>query len=109
MKQKKIKYAVIKSSGLSATKAKPIYGIHMTEMRKQMVIEITEEVEAIKQSMDKIAAIKEEALLKSIGLEQEFSSEDDDSSNETNTDHDDCCETEVVQPAGKQFATCTYP
>ena len=57
-----IKYAVMKSSGLSATKAKAIYGIHMSEKRKQMVMEITE-VEAIKQSIDKITAIKKEALL----------------------------------------------
>ena len=77
-----IKYAVIKSSGLSATKAKAIYGIHMSEKRKQMVMEITE-VEAIKQLIDKITAIKKEALLKSIGLEQEFSREDDDLSNVT--------------------------
>lgn len=100
-----IKYAVIKSSGLSATKAKAIYGIHMTEKRKQMMMEVAEEAEAIKQSIEKIAGIKEEALLKSFGLEQEFFSEDDDSSSETDTDYDDCCETEVVQPAGEHYPT----
>lgn len=100
-----IKYAVIKSSGLSATKAKAIYGIHMTEKRKQIMMEVAEEAEAIKQSIEKIAGIKEEALLKSFGLEQEFSSEDDDSSSETDTDYDDCCETEVVQPAGEHYPT----
>ena len=87
-----IKYAVIKSSGLSATKAKAIYGIHMTAKRKQMVMEVAEEAEAIKRSIEKIAAIKEEALLKSFGIEQEFSNEDDNSLSETDTDYDDCCE-----------------
>ena len=100
-----IKYAVIKSSGLSATKAKAIYGIHMTEKRKQMVMEVAEEAETIKRSIKKIAAIKEEVLLKSFGLEQEFSSEDNGSSSETDTDYDDCCETEEVQPPGEHYPT----
>jgi hypothetical protein len=65
--RERLKYAIAKSSGISNTKAKNIYGFSSLSERKTKVEKAMEEACAIKDAIENVAKIKEKALLQSLG------------------------------------------
>ena len=64
-----LKYAVVKAAGLSNTKAKHFYGISEVKKRKERVEQAFEKASSIRESIEKIARLKDRALLFSLGVD----------------------------------------
>ena len=58
-----LKYVVVKATGLSNTKAKSFYGLSNVKERKEKVESALEKAISIRQSIEKIARLKDRALL----------------------------------------------
>lgn len=87
--RERLKYAVVKSAGISNTKAKSIYGFQNMGAKKPKVEQAMEEACAIKDAIEKIAKIKEKAVLQSLGVyETSESQESDNEESESETDSD---------------------
>ena len=81
--RKRLKYAVVKSSGISSTKAKAVYGFNdmtskISDVEKAMV-----EACAIRQAIEDIAKTKEKSVLLPLGI-----SESSESSSDTESETD---------------------
>ena len=86
--RERLKYAIAKSSGISNTKAKNIYGFSSLSEKKTKVEKAMEEACAIKDAIENVAKIKEKALLQSLGVyETSGESDETDSASETDTDN----------------------
>ena len=83
-KKERIKYAVVKSAGMSADRAKKVFGFHNMNRRAEAMELAYKEACKIKESIMNIAHLKDRALLGSLGLQDTISdnensdSEDDD-------------------------------
>ncbi len=87
-----IRYAIYKSSDMSATRARREYGFESMDRLCEQVEDAIEQVRDIRQTIEEIAKVKDEAIKASFGLNVE--SESDDSSDEEETFIDnDCCST----------------
>jgi len=64
-----LKYVVVKASGISSTQAKKSYGFSDVQKRVNKVEEALKTSQAIRESVEKIACIKDKALLASFGFE----------------------------------------
>lgn len=82
-----LKYAVVKSAGMSADKAQKMFGFHNVNRRAVTVESAHEEACEIKDSIMNIARLKDSALLESFGLQDTLS--DDDKSDSENDDDDE--------------------
>ncbi|XP_028409254.1 uncharacterized protein LOC114531845 [Dendronephthya gigantea] len=82
--KERIKYAVVKSAGMSADKANKVFGFHNMNRRAEAIELAYKEACEIKDSIMNIAHLKDRALLGSFGLQDTLSgdensdSEDDD-------------------------------
>lgn len=73
-------YAVVKSSGLSSTQARKTLGFHGLSRRMSSVDSVLKHSQYIRESIDKLARSKENALLQSFGFEYNDSSSDSEAS-----------------------------
>lgn len=88
--KERLKYLVVRSSGMSAEKAQKIYGFHNVHKRAESVQAAYEEADAIKETILKIASVKDKALLDTLGVSDADSvSEDEISDSEVDTDHEE--------------------
>ena len=88
--KERLKYLVVRSSGMSAEKAQKIYGFHNVHKRAASVQAAYEEADAIKETILKIASVKDKALLVTLGVSDADSvSEDEISDSEVDTDHEE--------------------
>ena len=80
-----LKYVVVKATGLSNTKAKSFYGLGNVKERKEKVESALEKAISIRQSIEKIARLKDRALLSSFGID---CASDCDTSSESESESD---------------------
>ncbi len=78
-----LKYVAIKASGLSNSKAKKDYGICDIQKRAEKLDRAVQEARAIRESIEKIANLKDKALLSSFGFQVNSDSESDLSESES--------------------------
>ena len=83
--KERIKYAVVKSAGISAEKAQKVFGFHNMNKRVEAVELAYKEACELKDSIMNIAHLKDRALLESFGL-QDTMSNDDTSDSEDDDD-----------------------
>lgn len=76
-----LKYAIVKSTGLSSTEAKKLYGFGDMNKRIQQVEDAAQTAQDIMESIDKLAHLKEKGLLDAFGIP--LSSESESSESET--------------------------
>ena len=86
--RERLKYAVVKSSGISNSKAKTVYGFCDMGDKKSKVEQAMEEACAIKNAIENIANIKDKVLLQSFGIYETSESEKSDSETDSDTDTD---------------------
>jgi hypothetical protein len=86
-----LRYAVVKSSGLSTTQACKAFGFQNLSSRLSQVENAIKHAQCIRESIDKLARTKEKALLQSFGLECRDSSSDSEYSDVTD-DEEPCRE-----------------
>ena len=67
----RLRYAVVKSSGISSTAAKNVFGFSGMNDKKANVEKAMEEATAIKNAIENIAMSKEKVLLQSLGINEE--------------------------------------
>ena len=93
--RERLKYTFVKSSGISNTKAKGMYGFCNMSDRKRNVEEAMEKACAIKDAIENIANVKENVLLQSLGICETDGSEEsnaEETVSETDTDNTDVTE-----------------
>lgn len=78
-----LRYAIFKASGLSATKARKIFGIHSMNSNSLKVEEAFCEAQWIREVIDDLARTQDSALLAMFGIS--CSSDSDDSSSDDDT------------------------
>lgn len=83
--RERLRFAIVKGSGMSDMKARSIYGFHNMSFRSQKVIDAAEEAQAITECVLKVAQLKDKALLRSFGIND---SEDEESESESESDSD---------------------
>lgn len=89
----RLRYSIVKSSGISSTKAKRLYGFKDMTRRIQCVHDAAEKAHNIRLAIEKIAHIKEKALVEALGIAFSSESETSDSESEEETDNNDCIPT----------------
>ena len=90
-----IKYAVFKSSGLSATAARKQLGIEDMSRRVSAVEDALQKAETIRRQIDELCELKEVAVRQSLGLSTSDDSAIFDSSDDDETEQDESWEAEV--------------
>ena len=80
--REQLTYAVVKSSGISATAARKHLGIHNIAQRAGKVEDAIEEAERIHECIESLSVTQEKALLLSLGIPFSSDSESDASSSE---------------------------
>jgi hypothetical protein len=83
-----IKYAVFKTSGLSASAARKFYGFSDMTQRADRVERAIEEAQCIRENIQNLAAIQDKAILLSHGISLPSSSSSSDSEESVNSDDD---------------------
>ena len=86
--RERLKYAVVKSSQLSDTKAKSLYGFSDMSERRQKKEDAMENASAIREAIENVAAVKEKSLLQSIGVYDTENDESETMDTESETDRD---------------------
>ena len=86
-----LRYAVVKSSGLSTTQARKTFGFQNLSCRLSRIDRAIIHAQYICESIEKLARTKEKALLQSFGLDCQYSSSDSEYSDVTD-DEEPCCE-----------------
>ena len=87
--RERLKYAVVKSSGLSNRKARSLFGIDDMTHKKQKAHQAMEEASAIREAIESIAKVKEKVVLQSFGVDCDESESDESEASESETDTDD--------------------
>ena len=82
-----LRYGAVKVAGLSNTKATEVYGIGDFQNRKERLEDALPHAKAIRESVEKIARLKDKGLLASLGFE--FDTESDPSDTQSESDPDD--------------------
>ena len=83
-----IKYAVFKTSGLSASAARKFYGFSDMTQRTDRVERAIEEAQCIRENIQSLTAIQDKAILLSHGIDLPSSSSSSDSEESINSDDD---------------------
>ena len=87
--RERLKYAVVKSSGLSNRKARSLFGIDDMTDKKRKVHQAMGEASAIREAIENIAKVKEKVVLQSFGVDCDESESDESEASESETDTDD--------------------
>ena len=83
VEKEKLRYAVVKSSSLSSTQARRIYGFYDMNRRIDMVNSAATEAQSIKGCIEIICRIKDKSLLRSFSVDDD---DDDESSSGNESD-----------------------
>ncbi len=86
--KERVRYSIIKSSGLSSTKAKQLYGFKDMGRRIQQVNLAAEKAQQIRVAIEKIARIKEKAIVEELGISLSSETESSESESEEETDYE---------------------
>ena len=84
--RERLTYGIVKSSGLSHTKLRQLYGFENLKRRQDKVENALREMREIREAVASIASIQEKAVLQSFGIEVE--SDEDLEHDESETDPD---------------------
>ena len=88
-----IRYAIYRSSGVTATQARKQFGFEHMNQRSKRVEEALKHAQYIRQAIDKLARTKEIAVLRALGID--LTESDCDTSSDESTDED---EDEQLEP-----------
>ena len=80
--KEQLKYSIVKSSGLSSSKAKQWYGFQDVNRRIVKVQDPAEKAHNIRVAIERIAHIKEQALVEALGIALSSESETSESESE---------------------------
>ena len=83
-----MRFAVVKSSGMTNEKARAVYDFHDMDKRCHQILDAAEEARAIKECMLKLVHLKDKGLLRSFGIEDSVS-EESETESETDTEEED--------------------
>ena len=91
--RERLTYGIAKSSGLSHTKLRQLYGFENLQQRQDKVENALHEIRQIREAVESIASIQEKAVLRSIGIEVESDedSEQDESETDSNLESEEDC------------------
>ena len=105
--KERLRYAVVKSSSLSSTQARRIYGFRDINRRIDMVNNAATEAQSIKECIEKICRIKDKSLLRSFGVDDD----DDGSSSGSESDSESASDSEddMECASSTQRKDCTVP
>lgn len=81
----RLKYAIVKAAGLSSSRAKNVYGFNDMSSKVTQVENALEEATCIREAIENIAKVKDEAIARSLGI---FSAADESSTDSSETDSD---------------------
>ena len=97
--RERLTYGIAKSSGLSHTKLRQLYGFENLQQRQDNVENSLREIRQIREAVASIASIQEKALLQSIGIEVESDedSEQDESETDSNVDVEEECDLNAAE------------
>ena len=89
--RERLTYGIAKSSGLSHTKLRQLYGFE--NLQQDKVENALREIRQIREAVESIASIQEKAVLRSIGIEVESDedSEQDESETDSNLESEEDC------------------
>ena len=87
--RKRLTYGIAKSSGLTHTKLRQLYGFQDLKERQYKVEKALREIREIREAVTSIANIKEKAVLQTFGIEVESDEDLEKDESETDTDVDD--------------------
>ena len=92
--RERLTFAISKASGLSSTKLRNLYGFQDLTARQERVESAMEKAKEIRESIEFVAQIKENAILRSFGISVESDSDDDASESEESCSdsEDNVCE-----------------
>lgn len=100
-----LKYIAVKASGLSNSKAKEVYGICDLQKHAERVDEALNHAKAIRESIEKIACLKDKGLLASFGYEVDTESDLSDTESESDPDEQMSEDREPCGHNSSSFAT----
>lgn len=100
-----LKYIAVKASGLSNSKAKEVYGISDLQKHIERVEEALNHAKAIRESIEKIACLKDKGLLASFGYEVDTESDLSDTESESDPDEQMSEDREPCGHNSSSFAT----
>lgn len=86
--RERLTYGIVKSSGLSHTKLRQLYGFENLKRRQDRVENVLREMREIREAVASIASIQEKAVLQSFGIEVESDEDLEHDESETDTDAD---------------------
>lgn len=86
--RERLTYGIVKSSGLSHTKLRQLYGFENLKRRQDKVENALREMREIREAVASIASIQEKAVLQSFGIEVESNEDLEHDESETDTDAD---------------------
>ena len=66
-----IRYSVFKSSGLTSTAARKHFGLQNMQERSLRVKRCIEEVQQIREAIEKLSIVEDKAILKKLGIDVE--------------------------------------
>ena len=86
--RERLTYGIVKSSGLSHTKLRQLYGFENLKRRQDKVENALREMREIREAVASIASIQEKAVLQSFGIEVESDKDLEHDESETDMDAD---------------------
>ncbi|KAK3748500.1 hypothetical protein QZH41_000350 [Actinostola sp. cb2023] len=105
--RERLRFAIVKGSGMSDEKARSIYGFHDMDKRSEKIIDAAEEAQAITECMLKVVHLKDKALLRSFGVEDDSVSEESESESETDTEESSSTAGRTVFDEEKNTQPCS--
>ena len=78
-----LRYAIFKASGVSLTEARRRFGFESMSKRANKVEQVLKETDRVREAIDDIAQTQDKAMLESIGIPCEMSSEDESDKSDT--------------------------
>ena len=103
--RQRLKYAIVKAAGMSSTQAKETYGFNNMSTKIGEVESALEDAAAIRNAIENIADIKDQAVLHSLGIYDTTVEDESESSDDSETDSDiseDEAEIMRLEQVGKQ-------
>jgi hypothetical protein len=92
----RLKYAIVKAAGLSSSKAKNVYGFSDMSSKVSRVENALEEATCIREAIENIAKVKDEAIARSLGI---YVATTESSSSDSSETDSDCSEDEYRVPS----------
>lgn len=86
--RQRLKYAIVKAAGMSSTQAKETYGFNDISTKIREVESALEDAAAIREAIENIAEIKDQAILDSLGIYDTTIGDESESSDDSETDSD---------------------